>query len=122
MSGLNCGIPSSGAWEILKNGVDAAIRIEDDYARKAVRELYYPLGGDQQIISGESGAGGVAALIAIMEDQRYKDLRASINISKRSRILSFRDNSMVWATWDPKSVSRFLATRIIATQCCLCAR
>ena len=27
MAGLNCGIPSSTAWEIIKNGADAAIKV-----------------------------------------------------------------------------------------------
>ena len=39
MAGLNCGIPSSTAWEILQRGTDAVMRIEDSYSARAMREL-----------------------------------------------------------------------------------
>ena len=30
MAGLNCGIPSKNAWEIIKTGCDAVIKISDE--------------------------------------------------------------------------------------------
>ena len=89
MSGLNCGIPSAGAWDILKNSVDASMRVEDKYAEHAMKELYYPHSGDARIISGESGAGGLAGFIAIMTDQRFEKIKKFLNISARSGILFF---------------------------------
>jgi len=40
MAGLNCGIPSLTAWEILKETVDASIAIQDTYTIIAMKKLY----------------------------------------------------------------------------------
>lgn len=39
MLGLNCGTPSELAWPVLRAGVDAAVLVDDDEARDAVRTL-----------------------------------------------------------------------------------
>jgi diaminopropionate ammonia-lyase len=36
MAGLNCGLPSLSAWEIIKAGADAVMRVEDSYAEVAL--------------------------------------------------------------------------------------
>lgn len=89
MAGLNCGIPSSTAWEIIKNGVDASIKIKDFYAKKAMRELYFPTGNDEKIIAGESGVGGLAGFMALMNEPNLRDLKDKLGISSTSRILFF---------------------------------
>jgi diaminopropionate ammonia-lyase len=89
MAGLNCGIPSSTAWDIIKEGVDAAMTVDDDLARKAMRLLHSPKGNDPQIIAGESGVGGMAGFIAMMEDDRYKDLKKAMGINENSNILLY---------------------------------
>jgi diaminopropionate ammonia-lyase len=42
MAGLNCGIPSTTAWEILKNTAHASMAIEDKFMEQAIRKLYFP--------------------------------------------------------------------------------
>jgi len=89
MGGLNCGIPSLTAWEIIKNGADAAMKVKDHYAEKAMRTLYYPIGHDNQIIAGESGVGGLAGFIALMTDPQFDDLKKHLNISEDTSVLFY---------------------------------
>jgi diaminopropionate ammonia-lyase len=76
-----------GAWNLLKNGADYAIKISDDYAKLAMRELYVPLGDDSQIISGESGAAGLAGFLTIMIEDEFKDVKATLGIDANTNIL-----------------------------------
>ncbi|MDD2564160.1 MAG: diaminopropionate ammonia-lyase [Salinivirgaceae bacterium] len=87
MAGLNCGTPSLGAWGLLKNGTDYSIRIKDKYAKQAIRELYFPTGSDKRIISGESGVGGVAGFLAIMNDVDFQTVKESLDIGSKTNIL-----------------------------------
>jgi diaminopropionate ammonia-lyase len=89
MAGLNCGIPSSSAWEIMQYGVDVSMKIKDDYAEKAIRELYYPVGKDERVIAGESGVGGLAGFIALMTKDTLQPLRTYLGISSTSNILFY---------------------------------
>lgn len=89
MAGLNCGIPSTSAWEILKNSVDAAMSIEDNFTEQAIRKLYFPEGADQRIISGESGAVGFAGFLALMTDPRFRKLKEYLNINSETRCLFY---------------------------------
>ena len=89
MAGLNCGIPSKNAWEIIKNGCDAVIKISDSDVRTAMRQFYYPLGNDSQIISGESGAAGLAGLIKVLGFEKSNDLKKFLNLNNDSKILLF---------------------------------
>jgi len=89
MAGLNCGIPSLSAWEILKNTADAVMAIEDGFTEQAIRKLYYPIDADPKVISGESGAGGLAGFIALMTDPRFQNLKKTLNITNKSNILFF---------------------------------
>lgn len=87
MAGLNCETPSVGAWTLLKNGTDYSIKINDNYAKLAMRELYFPLGSDKKIISGESGAAGLAGFLAIVNEIDLNPVKASLNINKNTNIL-----------------------------------
>ena len=87
MAGLNCGTPSLGVWDLIKSGVDVSIKIDDKYAKKAMRELYTPTGSDTRIISGESGVGGFAGFIAMNEEDEFKSLKKELNINENSNIL-----------------------------------
>jgi diaminopropionate ammonia-lyase len=89
MAGLNCGIPSSTAWEIIKNGVDTAISIEDAFAVQAMKALYFPTENDQKIIAGESGVGGLAGFMAMMQDSKYDALKTTLGINENSNVLFF---------------------------------
>ncbi len=87
MAGLNCGTPSLGAWNIIKSGATASLRIADSYARRAIRELYYPVEADQRIISGESGSAGLAAFLAVIHEERLQPLREALRIDAGSNLL-----------------------------------
>jgi diaminopropionate ammonia-lyase len=87
MAGLNCGIPSLNAWEIIKNGTDISIKVQDEFAEQAIRELYY--GYDQRIIAGESGVGGLAGFIALMTTDNMQILKEHLGITSKSNILFY---------------------------------
>ncbi|HSH51039.1 MAG TPA: diaminopropionate ammonia-lyase [Bacteroidales bacterium] len=87
MAGLNCGTPSVGAWGLLKNGTDYTLKINDNYAKQAIRELYYPLGSDKKIISGESGAAGFAGFLAIINESELKTIKKTLKIGQNNNIL-----------------------------------
>lgn len=87
MAGLNCGTPSFGAWDLLKAGTDISIKIDDKYCEQAVRELYFPDGSDNKIISGESGAGGLAGFIAVMTSNEFNPLQKELKINENTNIL-----------------------------------
>lgn len=62
MAGLNCGTPSHVAWNELSTGLDANVVIDDDWAREGVRAF-----AQAGIVVGESGAAGLAGLMALRE-------------------------------------------------------
>ena len=61
MAGLNCGTPSSLAWPVLRNGLDAAVAISDAASMSAAADLA-ALG----ISSGPCGAAALAGLRAVL--------------------------------------------------------
>jgi diaminopropionate ammonia-lyase len=84
MAGLACGEVSELAWEILREGADAALAIGDDFALAAVRAFANPRDGDPVIVAGETGGAGLAALLAL---QDRAALRAKLGLDARSRVL-----------------------------------
>ena len=81
MAGLNCGVPSLAAWPILKDAVHVFLAIEDRYAEEAMRKLYHAEGEDEPIISGESGASGLAGLMALCREETFKPIRDRMKLS-----------------------------------------
>ena len=63
MAGLNCGRPSPVAWPLLSRGIEAFIAVADDRADEAVALL-----AADGITAGESGAAGLAGLLAFRAD------------------------------------------------------
>ncbi len=59
MAGLNCGTPSVVAWDDVLHGYDAFATVDDDAAEEAMRLLH-----EDGIAAGESGAAGLAGLLA----------------------------------------------------------
>jgi diaminopropionate ammonia-lyase len=82
MAGLNCPTLSTVAWPVIAGGIDAFAAIEDEYAFEAVRVLQ-----EDGIISGESGAAGLAGLLAVVSEHDGTELRNSLPIGPSSRIL-----------------------------------
>jgi diaminopropionate ammonia-lyase len=84
MAGLACGEVSELAWEILGSGTNAAIAVPDSYALAAVRAFAAPAAGDPAIVSGETGAAGLAALLAAHDDPT---IRSALALDAHSRVL-----------------------------------
>ena len=66
MAGLNCGEVSLSAWPVVRRGVELFLTVEDRYAEAAMRKLAHPVDGDAPIVAGESGAAGIAGLLALL--------------------------------------------------------
>lgn len=82
MAGLNCGVPSLVAWPILRDSSNFFISIHDKYAEQAMREY-----ASEGVVSGESGASGLAALLALMKDQNLEEVKRELNLSCESRVI-----------------------------------
>lgn len=63
MAGLNCGRVSPVAWPVVSAGVESFAAIEDSWAHAAVELL-----AADGVVAGESGAAGLAGLLAFRED------------------------------------------------------
>ena len=83
MAGLNCGKPSSLAWPLLRNGLSGSVAVDDSFAKEAMRLL-----ARDGIISGESGAAGLAGLLAILTHGNEIDItRQKFGIDHNSSLL-----------------------------------
>lgn len=87
MAGLSCGEPNPRAWEILKNEIDLSISADDRVAALGMRLLSSPLGEDERVIAGESGALPAGVLYVLMTDNRYKELRDRLDLGERSKVV-----------------------------------
>jgi len=87
MAGLNCGVPSPLAWPIVRDAVHFFLAIGDQYAEQAMRRYYHPLGMDPRIISGESGASGLAALLALTNSDKLAAVRSKLPLGRDARVL-----------------------------------
>jgi diaminopropionate ammonia-lyase len=87
MAGLNCGTPSLIAWPFIKDRFDAFLSISDRYAVAAMQRYYHPTRQDPRIISGESGAAGLGALMALVGNPRLRGRRRRLNLGPDSRVL-----------------------------------
>jgi diaminopropionate ammonia-lyase len=82
MAGLNCGLPSPIAWPTLWTGIDLALAIPDDAARKAMRVL-----ARAGVVAGETGAAGLGGLLSLAASGDWERMRAYLKIDERSHVL-----------------------------------
>ncbi len=87
MAGLNCGVPSEIAWPIIRDSFHGFITIEDSHAKAAMRRYYHPIPADPQIISGESGAAALGALLALTGDDSMKKTGEGPTLDRSTRVL-----------------------------------
>jgi diaminopropionate ammonia-lyase len=102
MAGLNCGLPSLIAWPALRDGLDAAVAIPDDAARRAMRDL-----AAAGVVAGETGAAGLGGLAALLTGPGADERRAHLGITATTRILLF---STEGAT-DPAAYAAIVVSR-----------
>lgn len=82
MAGLNCGTPSPLAWPIIAAGIDACVAVEDDWACVAMRAL-----AQSGLVAGESGAAGLAAVLALAAQSNKHDGLASLPLTANTHML-----------------------------------
>jgi len=87
MAGLACGEPSEIAWNVLKDTVDAFVSVPDYTAAHGMRVYATPLKGDPFIVSGESGAVTLGALLSILKQNGAQQLRDFLKLDEDSQIL-----------------------------------
>ncbi len=84
MAGLACGETSPLAWRFLEPSIDWFMTVSDDDAVGAMRVLAQGGAGDVPIVSGESGAAGLAALMVLRRDA---ELQRQARLDATSRVL-----------------------------------
>lgn len=82
MAGLNCGSISSSAWPYLSEGIDAAVAVTDDAARRATVDL-----AALNISSGPSGASSLAGARAALTGPGSPGRRADTGVDPASVIV-----------------------------------
>ena len=87
MAGLACGEVNFLSWDILRARAAAFLSCPDWVSAKGMRMLAAPVKGDPAVVSGESGAVGMGAVAAIMEDAAYQDLRQFLELDGSSQVL-----------------------------------
>lgn len=111
MAGLACGEPCGLAWEILRDYADYFIAFPDWAAARGMRILGNPMGADDRVISGESGASAFGCMAAILTEPELAPLKQELELDKTSRVLFFstegdtdRENyrKIVWDGFSPK--------------------
>lgn len=109
MAGLCCGEPNITSWDILRNHATCFISAEDNVTRLGMRMLAAPIKGDTPITSGESGAVPFGALVSIMKDKKFSDLKKELELNENSKVLLFstegntdpeRYENIVWGGMD----------------------
>ncbi len=89
MAGLACGEANTISWEILKSKTKFFVSLPDYAAARAMRTLAAPLPGDPQVVSGESGAAGLGALLEVLHNPDFADFKKALGLDANSRILFF---------------------------------
>jgi diaminopropionate ammonia-lyase len=82
MAGLCCGIPSLVAWPIISKGIDLFVAVDDEWARAAMREL--AMAG---VVSGETGAAGLAGLLALLTGPDKEANRQLLGVTPDSHVV-----------------------------------
>jgi diaminopropionate ammonia-lyase len=87
MAGLACGEPNPIAWEILKERADYFAICPDFVAAMGMRVYGIPLRGDPYVISGESGAVTLGALMYIMRHETGHEFCQELGLGPDSQVL-----------------------------------
>ena len=82
MAGLNCGVMSTVSLPILSKGIDVFVAIDDNFTKEAMRKL-----ANTGIVSGETGASGLAGLLALLQGENKDRNRQLLGITEKSHIV-----------------------------------
>lgn len=89
MAGLACGEPNIISWDILKNHSTAFVSCPDYISANGMRMLAAPIGHDDRVVSGESGAVCMGLVAEIMRNEELADLKAALKLDENSKVLLF---------------------------------
>jgi diaminopropionate ammonia-lyase len=82
MAGLNCDAPSPVAWPVVSRAYDVCVAVDDDAAREAMRAL-----AADGIVAGETGAAGLAGLLACRHDPALVDAARALGLDEMASVL-----------------------------------
>lgn len=82
MAGLCCGVPSLVAWPIISRGIDVFVAIDDEWACEAMRAL-----ARAGVVSGETGAAGLAGLLALLTGPEREQYRQLLGLTSESQVV-----------------------------------
>ena len=99
MAGLNCGAPSIIAWPTVSRGIDLFAAVDDEWSRRAMRVM-----ARSGIVSGETGAAGLAGLLALIEEGG-EEARETLGIDGETRVLLFNCEGAT----DPEAYERIVS-------------
>jgi len=89
MAGLACGEPCSIGWNVLQSYADYFISVPDYVAAKGMRVMGNPLGDDDRVISGESGAVTLGCVVEIMTNPKLSNIKNELKLDETSVVLCF---------------------------------
>lgn len=87
MAGLACGEPNETAWNIISEYAHGGFSCDDWIAELGMRVLGNPLGEDDRVISGESGAAPVGLVYDLMTAEDSIGIAKEIGLDEKSVIL-----------------------------------
>lgn len=87
MAGLNCGEVNICVWPILRDFAKFYISCPDWVTELGMRTYACPVGADEPMISGESGAVGLGLLMSLCGKPEYGGYRAAMGLDKTAKIL-----------------------------------
>lgn len=89
MAGLACGEPNTVTWQILRDFAHAYVSCPDYVTVEGMKALAHPMGGDEMVISGESGAVGIGLLSLISKYKELDEIKKMLEINEDSSVLFF---------------------------------
>lgn len=89
MAGLNCGEVNICVWPILRDFASFYISCPDWVTELGMKTYANPVGTDQPVISGESGAVGLGLIMSLCTKPEYAEYRKAMGLDENSRILLF---------------------------------
>ena len=104
MAGLNCGTPCSLAWPIIRDYAEGYLACSDSVAAQGMRAYAERLSGDARIISGESGAATLGALLSVIKETELSDFRKQLKLDRNSVILLINTEGAT----DPENYQRIV--------------
>ena len=87
MAGLACGEPNTVSWPILRDYASCFVSASDRLSTNGMRILAAPLSGDQQIVSGESGAIGMGLIYELLHNPHYSELKEQLKLNQQAHVL-----------------------------------